>query len=302
MSRTDGTLELRVDCRNLLGEAPLWCAQSGTLYWVDVLQPGRVFHWSTASDAIDFWEFDDLVTGINLLASGGLLLHGRRDLWRFDPVQRRSQRLYCLPQADLPLRFNDGHCDRAGRLWIGSMYNNIAADGSPRPVAASVGQLIMFDGADSRAFDERFGCPNGLCFSPDGATFYAADSCDGWFYAYRFDAAQASIDTRRPWCQLEGLGIPDGAAVDRDGYLWNARWGAGAVVRISPSGKLDRVLRLPASQPTACCFGDPDRRTLYVTSARYGLSQQQLRLEPTAGGVFSVRVEVPGLGWTPFAA
>jgi L-arabinonolactonase len=169
-------------------------------------------------------------------------------------------------------------------------------------VAASVGQLIVFDGVDSRAVDERFGCPNGLCFSPDGTRFYAADSCDGWFYAYRFDGAHASIDTRRPWCQLQGLGIPDGAAVDRDGYLWNARWGAGAVARISPQGKLDRVLRLPASQPTACCFGDPDRRTLYVTSARYGLSEQQLRLEPTAGGVFSVRVEVPGLDWTPFAA
>jgi L-arabinonolactonase len=291
-----------VDCRNLLGETPLWCAQSGTLYWVDVLQPGRVFHWSTNSDAVDFWEFDDLVTGVNLLASGGLLVHGRQELWRFDPVRRQSQPLYRLPSAELPLRFNDGHCDRAGRLWIGSMYNNIAADGSPRPVAESVGQLIMFDGAVSRAFDERLGCPNGLCFSPDEGTLYAADSCDGWFYAYRFDGVAARIDERRPWCRLEGLGIPDGAAVDRDGYLWNARWGAGAVVRLSPEGKLDRVLRLPASQPTACCFGDPDRRTLYVTSARYGLSPQQLRLEPTAGGVFSVRVEVPGLDCTPFAA
>jgi len=152
-----------------------------------------------------------------------------------------------------------------------------------------------------KRFDEHFGCPNALCWSPDGDTLYVADSCDGWLYAYRFNLADASVSQRRRFCRLDGLGIPDGAAVDAEGYLWNARWGAGAVARISPAGALDRVIHLPTIQPTACCFGDPDRRTLYVTSARFGLSEERLRAEPMAGGIFSIRVDVPGIELPPFA-
>jgi sugar lactone lactonase YvrE len=90
--------------------------------------------------------------------------------------------------------------------------------------------------------------------------------------------------------------------VDQEGCLWNARWGAGMLIRISPAGHLDRTVRLPVSQPTACCFGDADLRTLYITTARYGLSPGQLATEPVAGGVFSLRVEVPGLPLPAFRA
>jgi sugar lactone lactonase YvrE len=299
---TDDAAQLRVDCRNTLGEMPVWCDQSATLYWVDVLRPGRVFYWRTPTNAIDFWQFDDLITGVNLVAGGGLLIHGSRDIWRFDPASQRTVRLYSLPATSTPMRLNDGHCDAAGRLWVGSMYNNIDADGAALSIASAIGQLIMIAPAGCKRFDEHFGCPNALCWSPDGDTLYAADSCDGWLYAYRFNLADASVSQRRRLCQLDGLGIPDGAAVDAEGYLWNARWGAGAVARISPAGALDRVIRIPAIQPTACCFGDPDRRTLYVTSARFGLSEEQLRAEPMAGGIFSIRVDVPGIEIAPFAA
>jgi L-arabinonolactonase len=291
---------LCVDCRNALGEMPLWCERSGTLYWIDVLRPGRVFHWHIATDAIDFWQFDDLVTGVNLDNVGGLLVHGSQDIWRFDPASGRTTPLYSLPGASMPMRLNDGHCDAAGRLWVGTMYNNIDEQGAARDIAAAVGQLVMIDAAAATHTDAGFGCPNALCWSPDGETMYAADSCDGWLYAYRFDAAQASVSQRRRFCYLEGLGIPDGAAVDADGCLWNARWGAGVIARISPQGLLDRVIRIPATQPTACCFGGADRRTLYVTSARFGLSAQQLEAQPEAGGVFCIPVDVPGIELAPF--
>jgi sugar lactone lactonase YvrE len=298
---TDDAAQLRVDCRNALGEMPLWCDVSATLYWVDVLSPGRVFYWRTPTDAIDFWQFDDLITGVNLVAGGGLLIHGSRDIWRFDPASRHTVRLYSLPASSTPMRLNDGHCDAAGRLWVGSMYNNIDANGAALSIAAAIGQLIMIAPEGCKHIDQHFGCPNALCWSPDGGTLYAADSCDGWLYAYRFNLADAGVSQRRRFCHLDGLGIPDGAAVDAEGYLWNARWGAGAVARISPTGALDRVIRIPALQPTACCFGDSDRRTLYVTSARFGLSEEQLRAEPMAGGIFSIRVDVPGIEVPPFA-
>ena len=297
---TEDTATLKVDCRNELGEASLWCPESKTLYWVDVIKPGRVFHWSTDTSRVDFWDFDEMVTGLNLIKGGGLLVHGKNRILRFSPKSGQIYPMFSLPPTDIPMRFNDGHCDRAGRLWVGTMPNNIDDDGKPLHIADRNGQIYVIKDTESQAVDANLGCPNAICWSPQGTTFYIADSSDGWLYSYAFDCSAAMISDRRKLCFLEGLGIPDGAAVDHDGYIWNARWGAGVVVRISPSGSLDRVVHLPVSQPTSCCFGDEDRRTLYITSARYSLTPERLRAEPLAGGVFSFRVEVAGIDVPPF--
>jgi sugar lactone lactonase YvrE len=295
------TALLRVDCRNELGEAPLWCAATGTLYWVDVVRPGRVFHWQTSADTVDFWDFDDLVTGLNLIEGGALLVHGRNRLWRFDPIHGGSSLVFSLPPSPTSMRFNDGHCDSEGRLWVGTMPNNIDDD-APLPILENTGAIWAVSATSSQMFAASLGCPNAISWSPDGRVFYVADSCDGWIYSYRFDRSSGSLSDRKRFCFLENLGIPDGATVDRDGCIWNARWGAGAVVRIDPNGALDRVVRLPISQPTSCCFGDEDRRTLYITSARFALTPEKLLGEPLAGGVFSIRLDVAGPELPKFSA
>jgi sugar lactone lactonase YvrE len=199
------------------------------------------------------------------------------------------------------MRFNDGHCDQSGRLWVGTMPNNIDDEGAALDIEDRSGQICVISGCSSRTIEAQLGCPNAICWSPDGGTFYIADSCDGWIYSHHFDGSAGTISGKRPFCHLDGLGVPDGAAVDRDGYIWNARWGAGVVVRIRPDGTLDRVVRLPVSQPTSCCFGDADRRTLYVTSARFSLTPDRLRDEPFAGGVFSIGLDVPGIEQPQFS-
>ena len=286
---------LRIDCRNELGESPVWCRESGTLYWVDVVKPGRVFHWRTAASQVDFWDFDHLVTGLNLIEGGSLLVHGKNRILRFDPISGESLPVFSLPPADAKMRFNDGRCDEAGRLWVGTMPNNIDDDGAALDIVDRNGRICVIGSTASRNIEAHLGCPNAICWSPDYSTFYIADSCDGWLYSYSFDSSAGTISDRRRFCYLEGLGIPDGAAVDRDGCIWNARWGAGAVARIRPDGSLDRVIRLPVSQPTSCCFGDEDRRTLYITSARFSLTSERLQAEPLAGGVFSIRLDVAGI-------
>lgn len=296
-----GVAELRLDCRNELGETPIWCKSSGTLYWINVA-PGRIYHWKPHSDRVEFWNFDDLVTGLNLVQGGGLLVHGRDRLWHLDLASGLRSSIFSLPPTDEAMRFNDGHCDSAGRLWVGTMRNNIDDTGAVLADAvAQDGRLYVVEGAAARMIDERLSCPNGICWSPDARSFYMADSCDGWLYRYNFDAAAGAIDEKRPFFQLDGCGVPDGAAVDCEGYIWNARWGAGAVIRISPDGALDRVVRLPASQPTGCCFGDDDQRTLYVTTARFSLESPGLQAEPLAGGLFSIRLDVPGVDTPAYA-
>lgn len=292
--------ELKVDCRNELGEMPLWCQATATLYWIDVTRPGRIFFWQPATDSVDFWDFPDLVTGLNLTSDGELLVHSRREILIFSPSTCDTQRIFSLPSEPESMRLNDGHCDHAGRLWVGSMPDNLLEQPHVTTDAEATGRIWAIDASDVRSYDASLGCPNAICWSPDGATFYVADSCDGWLYAYRFDCDTGTLSDRRAFFRGESLGVPDGAAVDTDGYIWNARWGAGVVIRISPEGELDRVVPVPTLRPTACCFGDHDLRTLYLTSARYGLDSKTLSDDSEAGGLFALRVDVPGMALPTF--
>lgn len=295
---------LVVDCRNTLGEMPRWDPVAQTLFWIDVIAPGRLFHLDTRRQAVDFIQFGHAVTGLATCArSTDLLLAAEREIWRVDRQGLKRTPVYALSADQALHRFNDGAVDGAGRFWIGSMPNNLLEP--PRGAAhlESSGRMFAIGTSGAvKSFDAAFACPNAICWSPDESLLYVADSVSEWMYAYDFDVAAGEITGRREFCRLDGLGIPDGAAVDADGYIWNARWGAGVIARIDPRGRLAQTVELPVTNPTACCFGGSARDVLYVTSARHGLSMQQLLREPLAGGVFAIATATPGLPANSFGA
>jgi len=66
-------------------------------------------------------------------------------------------------------------------------------------------------------------------------------------------------------------------------------------VRYTPDGEIDQVIKLPVSRPTSCAFGGENLQTLYITSARDGLSDAALDRQPMAGSLFAMEVKTPGL-------
>ena len=102
------------------------------------------------------------------------------------------------------------------------------------------------------------------------------------------------LGERRVFSDEKLPGYCDGSAIDSQGYLWNARFAGSCLIRFAPDGRVDRKLDLPVTNPTCCCFGGPDLKTLYVTSARFGLGAEQLRRNPSEGAVLAVAVDVPG--------
>ncbi len=179
-------------------------------------------------------------------------------------------------------RMNDGVADPAGRFWAGSMaYDEVSGAGSLYRVDP--------DGTTTRVLT-GIAIANGPAFTPDGAVMYLADSARGVVRRYAVDPATGELGAAEPFLAFkDGEGGPDGMTVDRDGGLWVALWGAGAVHRYRTDAVLDRVVRLPAVQPTSVCLGGPDGRLLHITSAALG--------EPGGaadGALFTVPVEVPG--------
>ena len=189
-------------------------------------------------------------------------------------------------------RFNDGRTDKQGRFWVGTMVENEAKAGASR------GSLFRFDGT----LAEQAGgitISNSLCSSPDGRTLYFSDTPSKVIHAYDLDPDSGAISDKRVFAEVTD-GYPDGAVVDEEGCLWSARWGAGEVVRHAPDGKVISRLKVPAGQATCPAFGGPDRKTLFVTSAREGLDAAGLARDPEAGNLFVYQVDVAGLPVVPF--
>ena len=137
---------------------------------------------------------------------------------------------------------------------------------------------------------------NGLGWSPDDRTFYYVDSAAQRLDVFDHDPDSGRLGGRRPLVSVPAeVGIPDGLAVDADGCVWLAIWGAGSIHRYTPAGVLDGVLDVPASNVTSCAFGGAGLTDLFVTTASRGLSPAQLAEQPHAGGIFAATPGVVGL-------
>jgi sugar lactone lactonase YvrE/DNA-binding IclR family transcriptional regulator len=274
-------------------ESPLWDAARGRLFWVDLLDP----HLGTlrpGQDAQPAVPLADLASCIALRASGGLVAATRQALAALDPATGRLKPLVAL-EPDRPRnRPNDGRCDRLGRFWVGTM----AMDAAP-----GQGALWRIDGGRAARIDGGFGVSNGIAWSPDDRWMYFVDSRVRAIYRYRFDLAAGAVEGRELLVDLtgQGGGNPAGIAVDAEGCIWSAIWDGWAVIRFAPSGKVDRVVRLPVPRPTSCAFGGRKLATLYVTTSRSRLSRERLAEAPLSGAIFALPVDVRGQPETPFA-
>src|SRR5574341_698848 len=258
-----------------LGEGTCWSAREQALYWVDILEH-RLYRYAPASGARREWRFDETVSAVaERAAQPGLVLTLQRGFAFFDPASGALERLDRPEPEREGNRFNDGICDAQGRFWAGSMDF-----GCTQPTGA----LYRFDapGRCTRVFDAGYAVTNGPTWSRDGRTMYFNETAQRRVHAFDFDAECGELSNPRLWLELaEGDGYPDGMTTDAVGRLWICHWG-GACVSCHEAVSGEELLRiaLPASQISNVAFGGPELRTLFITSARVGLDEQQLAEQP----------------------
>ena len=289
------------DVGNGVGESPVWDdgPEGGVLRWVDI--PGRAVYALGADGAITSHHVGDLACFLVLRRGGGAVVGLHRRLAYLD-VETGSTTTFLAPEPERPTnRFNDAGVDPAGRLWFSTMQNNITEDGGGTPVTEATGALYRLDpdGSCHRVLD-GIGLPNTLAWSPDGATMHFGDTMTNTIRRYVLDP-DGNIRDAEDWHGTPPDGGCDGSALDEHGYLWNARFGAGCLIRFAPDGSVDTRVDLPVTNPTSCCFGGQDLRTLYVTSARFGLSEAALSANPQEGAVLALDVGVAGRAANRFA-
>ncbi len=271
----------------LVGESPRWREDEQALYWVDIYAPS-IERLTPATGARRSWPMPERIGCISFCADGRIIAGMQSGIAFVDLATGAVERAFDLAPDDPGVRFNDGRADRQGRFWVGGM-----AESMDRPA----NRLYRYDPDGScRAMVDGLTCPNGLAFSPDGATLYHSDSRQDVIWTWELDAASGDIANRRVFARNDASeGRPDGAAVDAEGHYWICCVGAWRVARYAPDGRVDRVIGVPAQRPTACAFGGPDLGTLYVTTARFPLTDEALRKQPLAGSLFAFDAGVRGL-------
>jgi sugar lactone lactonase YvrE len=293
MSRSRLSLSCIVDSRCNLGEAPLWSASEEKLYWLDISLSSTLFIWHSTTRKVSFLPLNELATGLALSSLDDLIVVSENGPSIFELSEQKLLSLSMLPFSMHGRRFNDCGCDPAGRLWTGTMANEL----QPLPGQSQcTGELYRFDEDMScHLMREGIGCPNTFVWAGDSKSMYSADSSDGCIYAYQFDLDSGSLGGRKVFANPSGLGLPDGSAIDAEGYIWNARWGAGCVARFAPDGTIDQTVVVPADHVTSCAFGGPHLQTLFVTTARQHHGRSAVAHQPLAGGVFAFEPKVPGV-------
>jgi sugar lactone lactonase YvrE len=224
---------------------------------------------------------------------GRLLVAGRTALAEVGLDGSISRGTPLLPPSS---RFNDGKCDPAGAFLVGSLF----LDGGAAPRS----EVLLRIGPDGSAttLDDDLTLSNGLGWSPDGTVFYSTDTIARKVYRRPYDPATGAVGDREVFLHVDG-GVPDGMAIDADGHLWVAVWGAGEVRRFTPDGVQTGVVKVDAPHSSSAAFAGPDRDLLVITSARWDLSDERLAANPLSGRIFTVRVGVAGLpvaAWRPF--
>lgn len=281
--------ELVLDLHNALGEGVTWCARSQSLYWTDIHR-SMLWRFFPAKQATQQWKLPERLASFALCEDDRWLLLGLASGLAFFHLATGELMRITDVEADLPTRLNDGACDRQGRFVFGTLHE--PADGEPREALGNFYRLHA-DLSLERLPLDSVAISNSIAFSPDGATMYYCDSTRGIIHQCNYGD---QLSDTRTYIDLSCLdGDPDGSAVDSEGGLWNAQWGLGRVVRYDREGRESFVVDVPTKQPTRVAFGGPDLRTLYITSARDGLSEERLSSDRHAGGLFAIDVPYNGL-------
>ena len=262
------------------GEGPIW--HEDRLLYVDI-ESHLVIAYTPTTGAELTWNVGQRVGTVVPRASGGLVWAGDTGFYFLDESSGDSTPI-ADPEPDLPdNRFNDGKCDPAGRLWAGSICLK------KRPEAA-----LYCLHTDLRV-EKKFAPvtnSNGIIWSRDARTLYYIDTPSKTVRAFDFDTATSQIENERVvWDTRDETGVPDGMTIDSEDRLWVAFCHGGKVVCYDPATRR-RVeqIEFPCIETTACAFGGPDLRDLYITTGlKPGLE------EPLAGRLFQCRPGAQGV-------
>lgn len=271
-----------------LGEGPIWDERASLVYWLDILS-GRIFSYDPATGAEGQTDVGQMVGVIGLREGEGFVAGLHHGFYFVDANTGATTPIVDPQEPGAETRFNDGAVDPAGRFWAGTLSLKDEAE-------ACHLYCLKSDGSVETVLD-KVTISNGIVWSSDHKSMYYIDTPTGRVDVFDYDEDTGAITGRRTAVEIpEGAGHPDGMTIDAEDKIWVAHWDGWRVTRWDPrEGRLLATVELPVARPTSCAFGGPDLGTLFISTARMGLSDEELREQPDAGRLFALKPGSAGL-------
>lgn len=271
-----------------LGEGSIWNHKTQELYWVDI-DGQKVFIFNPVTNTQRTITLPQKVGTIVPTTTGNAVVALEDGIYNLD-IETEDLTLLVQPEEHRKdLRFNDGKCDPAGRLWVGSIW------AKEEPHVAALYKIETDGTATLMVKDVTIS--NGIVWAADQKTMYYIDTYTSCVKAYDYDNTTGNITNERIAITVPThLGYPDGMTIDAEGMLWIALWYGSAVVRYNPlTGELLNKIEIPALNITSCAFGGADLDTLYITTASIDMKTAKQAQFPLAGSLFAVKPGVQGV-------
>ena len=277
--------ELVFQAEATTGEGSIWHPERQTLFWVDI-EGQSLYEYHPKTKDCSTWKFDRMISTVVPEADSTVIVALQDEIVRVNLNNGQTTSVAPIPDNNGKVRCNDGKCDPAGRLWVGTM-----GFGAPK----GVGDLycVTTDGNVTNKL-KKVTISNGIVWSSNKKFMYYNDTPTGKIARYRYDIDNGDILFDGIAVQIpEGTGAPDGMTIDSNDNLWVAQWGGYGVYCYNPyTGELLVKVNVPAPNVASCAFGGPKLDILYITTARAGLPEEQLQKYPLSGSVFSC---IPGV-------
>lgn len=267
----------------MLGEGPVWDARERRLWFVDI-KGGKLHALTPDTGARDSFDIGGNPSFALPADRGGLVIGNRDRLlhWHGRGVVELA-RIDGMAGTD---RTNDATVDAQGRLWFGTMDDN-----EQQPT----GRVRVYDQGRMQVVGGDAIVTNGPAITGDGRYLYHVDSAARTIWRFEVAGGSGPLIDGVPFVNLTPAeGYPDGVTIDAEDHIWVGLWAGWCARRYAPDGQLVTEVRLPCANVTKLAFGGPDLRTAYVTTARIGLSVEELEAQKLAGSLFSFRTGVPG--------
>ena len=270
-----------------LGESPVWDANTGLLYFVDITQ-GQIKALTPQARLSTVYQSTARIGALALSDHGNLIFTENSRVTLLDTKTGTISRHSNSVEEATSYRFNDGACDPQGRFVTGLM---------DEARSGKTGALYRYDGElRAQKIHAGMSLPNGLAWSADGKTLFFVDSVACSIFKADYSLANDELTAVSLFAQTPAeLGRPDGIALDQAGGLWVCQFNGACLLHYDNKGQLIDRVAMPVPRPTSCCFGGPDLDTLFITTARFAMTGAELEQYPQAGNIYAIRPKVGGL-------
>ena len=270
---------------SILGEGIIWHPSENVFYWVDI-SGKKLQKLNLETKTNDIFETDGMIGAVIPINGSGVVIATETGIYKndFDGLTKLTN----FPVSNKKnLRFNDGKCDPMGRLWIGTMDKNAKPNKGCLYMLKNYKWLPMIDNTT---------ISNGIVWSNDQKKMFYIDSYQQSIYSYDYDIETGKIENKNVIVEIPELfGVPDGMTIDKDGNLWVAMWGGFSVICFCyRTGKILDKIKLPVPLVTSCTFSGQYPNRLVITSAKEGLTTNDLKKYPLSGKIFYVDLIVSG--------